>query len=628
MVDCVAGVVDARLGTAGATDREALRDRLGRAVGGGEVVAAGPALFAVAGGSAWEDAGAACVVAGTLFNRAELAGRLGLPGGAGAAEVLAAAWRAWGPTAFDRARGDLAVAVYDTRLGAGALACDHMGGRTLLMHRAPGRRTFAAEAPPLAALLEDGLEPDLGALANWLAVDAMPPAQSYFDGVERLPGGSWAALPAGTVARYWTPGEGAPIRGTTAELADGLRERLEVAVRRRVETEDGPVGISLSGGLDSSTVAGLAARALEPGRLRGYSAVFPERPTVDESELIAELRRAGGIAGTEVSVRSGSVVAGAIGHIERWLVPPTSPNLFFWEPLLERAHADGVRVMLDGEGGDELFGVAPYLLADYVRRGRLRGAAALVRRAALGPDVTSRGVRRILLRYGVLGALPHPLHEALRRARNHDVLTPKWLSPALAERHRAGLDLWSWKRTPGPRWRAHLVHALVVAGSAATYEHVRRRAAGAGLRARHPLVDADVVDYMLRIPPEAAFHPDLTRPLLRRSVEGIVPDAVRLRPDKSNFDVVFHAALQGHDLPAVRALLLAPDAELRAHVDQAEVARMLDEPPERFPGGVMPWAIYTWRMATAELWLRKLAGRPLRDGLPALARADLDLLHT
>ena len=118
--------------------------------------------------------------------------------------------------------------------------------------------------------------------------------------------------------------------------------------------------------------------------------------------------------------------------------------------------------------------------------------------------------------------------------------------------HRASLDLWSWKRSRMPRWRAHLTHGVVTVGSAAVYEHVRRRSADAGLLARHPLVDPDVIDYVLRMPPEAAFDPRLTRPVFRRAGEGLVPDAVRLRPDKSNFDAVFHAALQGPDLAVAR----------------------------------------------------------------------------
>ncbi len=630
MIDCVAGVVDVRLAAATASEHEVLGRRLANAVGGGKVVGAGAAMFAVHAGSVFADGDLVCVLGGTLFNRGALRERLALPADAGAAHVMAAAWRAWGPDGFRQARGDFAVAVFDAAGRTGALACDHMGGRTLLLRDDSGRLAFGSEPPVLATLLDHGLAPDPGALANWLAVDASPPAQSLFEGVVRLPGGSWMPLPPPgglTAQRYWEPGGGASIHGSATELAAGLRERLEVAIGRRVGTEDGPVGIMLSGGLDSSTVAGLAARALEPGRLRGYSAVFPGKPTVDESELIGELRRANGMAGVEVSVRSGSVIGGALDHVERWHVPPVSPNLFFWEPLLARAHEDGVRVLLDGEGGDELFGVAPYLLADYVRRGRVRAAGELVRNAAMGSDVSRRAVRRILLRYGLLGALPYPLHMALRRARGTDVLTPEWLAPALAGVHRDGIDLWAWKRSAGPRWRAHIVSDVILVGSAAAYEHVRRRAAGAGLLARHPLIDADVIDYMLRIPPESAFHPDLTRPLLRRSVRDVVPDAVRLRPDKSNFDAVFHAALEGPDRAPARALILASDAELRPYVDRAKVAEILDAPADRFPGGILPWAIYTWRLVTAELWLRQLAGRPVR-ALPGLTKSDLDLFHT
>ena len=133
MLDLTAGVVDPRLGSATGAEADALRARLAAAVGGGDArcVRAGPAWLAVGGGSAWvEEDALACVVGGTIYNAPALGERLGLPAGAGAAQVMAEAWRAWGPDAFDRARGDFAIAVFDAGRGTGRWpATTWAGGR-------------------------------------------------------------------------------------------------------------------------------------------------------------------------------------------------------------------------------------------------------------------------------------------------------------------------------------------------------------------------------------------------------------------------------------------------------------------------------------------------------------------
>src|SRR5205823_4408233 len=111
-------------------------------------------------------------------------------------------------------------------------------------------------------------------------------------------------------------------------------------------------------------------------------------------------------------------------------------------PLLRRAAADGVDVMLDGEGGDELFGCAPYLVADRLRAGRLLAAVRLARRLpGMGEHPRPRLIRRAMLRYGVRPAIPYRLHEPLRRPRREARLAG-WLGPEARREHRVGDDPW------------------------------------------------------------------------------------------------------------------------------------------------------------------------------------------
>jgi asparagine synthetase B (glutamine-hydrolysing) len=172
----------------------------------------------------------------------------------------------------------------------------------------------------------------------------------------------------------------------------------------------------------------------------------------------------------------------------------------------------------------------------------------------------------------------------------------------------------AWKRHPGARWQRWLTEAVCAGmGQSMAHEHSGQRAAMAGIEARHPLLDVDVVELMFRVPPELAFQGALSRPLLRAAVAGLVPDVVRLRPDKRSFDAIFQQAIAGPDLPIARRLL-GDDAELGAYIDLVAMrTAVLDRVPADGPDR-QHWTIQMWRLVTAECWLRAQsdAGAPRR----------------
>jgi asparagine synthase (glutamine-hydrolysing) len=373
--------------------------------------------------------------------------------------------------------------------------------------------------------------------------------------------------------------------------------------------------------LDSSTVAALAASE-EP--MAAYSAVFPNHPGMDEAHLIDRTARGLGIESTRIVVRTGSVLRGAIAYTRSWQVPPTSPNLFFWTPLLERAAADGIELMLDGEGGDELFAFSPFLLADRLRQARLIAALRLARCWPGEARPPSPELVWYRLREAGIKALLPPAAHHLSRRRGLDRYAPAWLPRALAAQWLDSEDsAFAWKSIPGPRWWSYVVYLVTCgAGPSAVYEQARRRCQLAGIEPRHPLVDIDVIDVALRLDPELAFDRRFNRPMLREAIAGWVPDEVRLRRGKSNFDSLFHQLLAGRELSAVKRLLDPRAARLGAYVDVASLYyELLDGDPRSHPEGLGLWAIRVWRLATAELWLRHRED----SELPARLDWELDL---
>ena len=182
------------------------------------------------------------------------------------------------------------------------------------------------------------------------------------------------------------------------------------------------------------------------------------------------------------------------------------------------------------------------------------------------------------------------------------------MSPALHRAFRDSDVAADWKSSPGPRWWAYQTWMVTrQLGLGMVYDHVRRRAAAAGLEARHPLVDVDVIELVLALPPQLAYDTRFSRPLVREAMEGLVPDEVRLRPSKSTFDALFHDAMAGPDLAVARAVLEPGRAEVGAYVDLDLVGRrLLASPPP--PGERLQWALELWRLLTAECWLRLAAG--------------------
>ncbi len=304
----------------------------------------------------------------------------------------------------------------------------------------------------------------------------------------------------------------------------------------------------LSGGLDSSAIAAVASR--RPGA-RSYSAIFPEHPSIDESELIDVVTQALGLGGERMAVRGGSMLSGAIRHAARWQMPLKSQNLYFWEPLFRRAADDGVDVMLDGEGGDLIFAAARELIADSLLAARPADALRLAR-ALPGPgDRSTAAVLRLVRADGARAALPPALQGLARRTRPAARHGAPWLSTADARMLRDdGGDL-AWKRLDGPRWWARLADSLTMGMEASGIrEQQFRRAQNAGIDGRSPLLSVELIELMLRMPPELSFGAAMSRPLLREAMAGLVPDAVRLRPGKSYFDELFQRSLAVDDLAA------------------------------------------------------------------------------
>ena len=553
--------------------------------------------------------GCLCLLDGHVYNRPQLAAELGLPPDIDAAALLAHAYARHGAALLERLRGDFSLLLWDPDSGSGILARDHLGGRGLHVHRSGGALAFASELPNLVAMLPRAPEPDEVAVANHLAFGLVPENRTFHRGIEEVPPATCLQLgPDGVRGRrYWTPSH-RPRRGLTAsEAAARSRRLIELAVARRA-AGGAETAILLSGGIDSAAVAGVAARRLPRERraTRAYSAIFPRHPETDEAPLISIIAADAGLEATGVEVEPGGMLRAALPYITTWLAPPTTPNLSFLRLLLDRAAEDGIRVLLDGEGGDALFWHSAPLLAHRLRRGRLLSAWSLAGRfPEYGVPTTWRSRVGRLRRWG--------------RERESAPAPQPWLSvsPDLLEAEAAEPACGE-----GPSWWRHRAEGILGPGSRMVHDVTRRSAALSGIESRHPLLDVDLIEEALALSPDLAFDRRYNRPVLRDAIAGYVPDEVRLRPYKSNFDAVVAAGTDA-DLPLLRALLLDPRAHVAAYAQAGALGELL---ALRAEGAAerRAWANSLWRLATLECVLRVQAGE---DVLPPQALTSIRTPH-
>ena len=575
------------------SERREAREQLGRALSGPSVETQGFAAAWTADGAvdSARHGAVTCTVVGASARASELAhafaeGRLDLRAQAGGFTVL----------------------LWDDEQHRGVVATDRLGLLAPVFRRDGATLVVALEPRDLLPLLPTRPGPDGAALVRWLGSGQIDPDSTLYANIERLPGGHLLELDAGRwVRRFDRAFEyRGTIAGPRAEVEEVLRAAVERAVATSLEPER-PTGVLLSGGLDSAVVAAEAA-AHRP--LPAFSLVFPQHAEVDESASISEAAAGLGLDPTVLPFPGGPLLPAASDFIVEWELPPASPTLAIQLPLLRRAAAEGVTTLLDGQGGDELFGAPVYLLADRLLQGRLRSAWGLAQRLPPIPGASRKTIaRRALREFGLRGALPHRAHALVRRApRREPDWAPLWLRPEAAAAYRESVDESAWKRADGPRWWAGLLDAVTTHRErAGVHEYLRRRNALAGVEGRHPLLqDADLIDLVLRLPPDLAFDPHYDRPLLRAAMTR-VPETIRRRSQKAYFTPLLLEAVDGHDALSLRGLLTADDAALREYVlPEVLRERLLDAPPvqrgeER--------AFVLWRLAVAELWLRRQSGR-------------------
>jgi asparagine synthase (glutamine-hydrolysing) len=511
------------------------------------------------------------------------------------------------------ARGEFAFVAWDADSRRSLIARDHLGSRPVFYADVGATLYVASEIAPLLSLLPRRPAPDLDVLARRLAGAREAPGATLFGGVrELLPAHALLLDDRGwKLERYWEPRPRQGFENADRGIAaSALRDGVEAAVRRRLELHVGTTGALTSGGLDSSIVLACAAatsRAAGRGSPSAWVGV-PDRAELDESAFAQAVATQSGCEVVRVPITANPIVPYALEYAERYAVPLEYPAAALFRPLREAAAARGVALVLDGEGGDELFGCEPFLIADQIARGHIIEASRLVRAlpGMVPRDARSLGV--VLRNWIVPALLPEAALRRVRRELSARRPSPEWLcGPARDAAHEPPVE--SSRGRGVPHWRTHLAWLLTDARTMlGVQDHLRRVAALDGLRSAHPFLDVDLVELVLGLPPQYAFDPRLDRMLLRTAVRGLLPEQVRMREDKVFFGALLRDSLTGPDRAAIERTLTRTPLALGGLVDADRLAALWHRGPHACARGEAAWMNEIWRAFAIETWLRAEEG--------------------
>jgi asparagine synthase (glutamine-hydrolysing) len=551
-----------------------------------------------------EDASVVVVQNGEIYNYVELRDELVQRGHvmrtSGDTEVIVHLYEEMGPQFVKRLRGMFAIAVWDRAKRRLVLARDRLGKKPLYWRLDGDRLLFGSELKALLSCPSAERKVDDTSLALYLQYQYVPAPHTILTGINKLAPASllvWDGE-APTVDRYWTPS----YEPKSTESEDDDRERcvslLRTSVRLRMRS-DVPVGVFLSGGMDSSVVTALMAEA-SSGPVRTFSIGFEDQAFDELPYARAVARHFGTDHQEEV------VTLDAIGILPDLAVAYDEP---FGDssavPTFRVAQlaAANLKVVLTGDGGDEAFGGYPRYLPGPPTRLRdgvqapLRRLAATLCETALGRAATTPRFRRRLDAWSDRATMSsdYKYREAMTifaaadrsRLLGRDVrATNDWLDGLMASGPVGNLDRMLWTDT-----LSYLPEDLLVKLDRATMAH--------SLEARSPLLDHELIEFAARLPEDRKVRSGESKWLLREVARKLMPAALVDRP-KMGFGVPLAAWFRGALGDTFCEFVLAPDACSRQYLDVEVAAELLAE----HVAGRRSHAYRLWSLLMFELWAR------------------------
>jgi asparagine synthase (glutamine-hydrolysing) len=528
-------------------------------------------------------------------------------------EVLLEAVRAWGPAALDRFIGMFVFVIWDDAEKTLFIARDRVGVKPLVYHASRQGIAFGSEIKQLLALPTFGRRIDLDRAHNFLAngitdhltgtlfADAknLGPARLLSLDLK-----TWRPGDALDIRSYWSPPQPDGVVWSEADAAERFRELFFDSIRLHMRA-DVRVGSCLSGGLDSSSIVGAQARMWPKNgeTLNAISAVFPGS-AVDESRFIDSVVAHTGVNSVRTTFEPQAMLDDTEAVIRSQDEPYGSTSIHAQQRVFKAARENGVKVMLDGQGADEILGgyhgCFHFHYARLMRELRIGELARTLKERKAWHGLSYRAQ---LAPYA--GRLPGRLRRLL--APEAAAPTPQpWMETPLLDQH-------------APKEGSVLAQAMAAEGLAPVkglgdycvvltrttnlpmlLRYEDRNSMAHGIEARVPFLDHRLIEFALKLGAQHKIVGGDTKRVLRTAMKDVIPEDVRQRRDKLGFATPEEAWFKGPLRKTVEAgiedtLALYPDL-LRPDATRAHAREMLD--------GARPFDFTLWRIMVFGVWGR------------------------
>ncbi len=519
-------------------------------------------------------------------------------------EVLVTLYEELGTRCLERLNGMFAIAIWDRQAGSLFLARDRLGKKPLYYYDRGGQFAFASEIKALLPVpfVKTELRPD--AVKDFFAYQYVPDPKTIYRSIHKVPPGYWLVTDGTSTAltQYWDVSFAAPSSASAEQLAEGLYELIDDAVRLRM-VSDVPLGAFLSGGIDSSAVVGLMSHHADHP-VTTCSIGFDSK-RFDEVVWARKVAEQFGTDHHEFTVREN--VAGSLADIARFFDEPFADPSFVPTYFVSQLARKKVTVALAGDGGDENFaGYSKYAIDQTENRLRSRFPSAL--RQGLFPSLARAA--------GVIGAGPFRKAQSLLNTLSVDparafYLTNCFFRPALWDQLVAGelkrettaydpADI-TVRQYHQADTDSHLSRILYT--DLKTYlpgdilVKVDRMSMANSLETRAPLLDYRVVEYAAAIPPDLKLNGKDKKHILKKAFTPMLTDDILYRK-KMGFSVPLAQWLREEIRPLASQIFASNTGGLAQCFDMPRVRQLWD----RHLGGDGSHTQELWSMVAFELW--------------------------
>ncbi len=524
-------------------------------------------------------------------------------------EVILRMYLQFGEDCVAKLNGMFAFLIYDRTRQTVLAARDHLGVKPLYYYRDSNAIVFASEIKALLRYPGFSTEPDLDAVRDYVIFQFVTGAGTLFKGVSKVLPGHYQLIDLSSLTvhsvRYWEPHFQVDLAHTEKYFFDKLRFLLEDAASIQMRS-DVPLGAYLSGGLDSSIVTTLASqRSAQP--IKTFTGAFAEGAAFDESSYAREVANACNALSFVVYPNEVDFVEALpllIWHMDE---PAAGPGLFP-QYILARAARKEVKVVLGGQGGDEIFG------------GYARYVVAYLEQAIKGAIFeTNEEKEHIVSLHSILPNLPAlqqytPMLRAFWQDGPFEAMDRRYFQ--LIDRSGGTLEMFSddfrrefdreaafgrfqqvFNHPDTKSYYNKMTHFDMVTSLPALLHVEDRVSMAASLESRVPLLDYRIVDVVTSMPAPLKFKGAEMKYALKKAIGDVLPPRILNRKDKMGFPVPLHLWARGQARQFMRDTLLSSACRTRGLFNPTAIETLLESE--------QPFGRRLWGLLNLELWFQQ-----------------------